>query len=128
MNEILYRHNDLLDFLLGRDTEFLLVESSYSGDRGGPRGSEEALLYRIEKNSYFDSPVSLYGFLRKWKRGSLDRELALVAEDIWENLLVIDLVQSRVYAPYDGGADIFLSSAATRSDLIGRFDEWIAPR
>ena len=57
--------------------------------------------------------------------GSLDPLIRSVAEDQIQALLV-SLESGRVYAPYDGGADLFLRSAAERDLMQKRYQQWLS--
>jgi len=56
-----------------------------------------------------------------WRPGTADALLRQVADDVVSNVLFVSAEQATVFAPYDGGADVFLTSAFGRDMLRNRY-------
>jgi hypothetical protein len=63
---------------------------------------------------------------RIWEPNLFDNLLQLVGDDIVANVLFVGVDQASVYAPYDGGADIFLSSPSARDAMRQRYTPWLS--
>ncbi|HUF27043.1 MAG TPA: hypothetical protein VMM18_08710 [Gemmatimonadaceae bacterium] len=61
----------------------------------------------------------------RWREGALNDVLEDVAHDLVSPLLIVAIESGRVYAPYDGGADLFLCSPAERDAHRERWSEWL---
>ena len=75
----------------------------------------------------FVEPMCLFGVGVVWNGDSFHGFMNAVADDKIEGL-VVQLDSGRVYAPYDGGADLFFADAEERDAARVRFAEWISPR
>lgn len=64
---------------------------------------------------------------RTWKPDAYDDLLRRVAEGMVANVLFVRLDVANIYAPYDGGADIILSSSSERDALRQRYASWLSP-
>ncbi len=62
-----------------------------------------------------------------WSRGAFDRLFTEIADDR-TRAVMFDAGSSRVLAPYDGGFDVILETAAVRQTLRGAFSDWASPR
>lgn len=58
-----------------------------------------------------------------WRPGTHDRMIEDVAEDRYR-VVVMSHATGSLYCPYDGGADLFLTSLAQRRALAERFADW----
>jgi hypothetical protein len=60
-----------------------------------------------------------------WSPRALDDVLADVANHVLWPFLIVSEESGRVYAPYDGGADLFLGSSAERDEMKRKFERWL---
>ena len=50
----------------------------------------------------------------------------LIADDEVRNVMLISLASQFVFHPYDGGADVILSSQSIRDNLKNKFGDWLS--
>jgi len=99
-----------------------VVLGSVSDDWAGEEAS------RILGDSSFESgTVGLYAAELSWHRGAYDALLRAVAQDQTGSLLIASTVSGRVFAPYDGGADLFFRDPEERQAARGRYRDWLSP-
>jgi hypothetical protein len=67
-------------------------------------------------DSQFEVPMCLYGREISWQSGSFDQFIRAVADDAAMGL-VFALATGHVYAPYDGGADLFFPTSEARDAM-----------
>jgi hypothetical protein len=63
----------------------------------------------------------------QWRPRALDDLLTDVANHLLAPLLIVSEASGRVYAPYDGGADLFLESTAERDEYRKKYASWLSP-
>ena len=138
--ELLARHNTVATTMLGDGSPCILVTPRFSG-RGKPMPKQLApALQRLGKfddswpgatalRDSIDPDVEawLYAQELTWRRGALDAQLRAAANDETRFLLV-SCISGQVYAPYDGGADLFFRSDEERSRSRKRYRDWLSPR
>lgn len=62
----------------------------------------------------------------RWEPGAFDRLIREVADDTIQWFIFLAWETGRGYAPYDGGADLFLASGSERDALRSRYSEWLS--
>lgn len=70
-------------------------------------------------------PAFLHGAEVIWGAGAWDQALRAAAVDE-ARFLIVELEHGRVYAPYDGGADLFLLTPRERDEHRARYAEWLS--
>ena len=136
--ELLLRHNSVATRVLGPGAECALIVPH--GDNEACLGEGTELESRVlapigvfgETGWREDAPVGESGVRMgaagvKWHPGGFDRLIRAVAEDRMRALFV-NLANGRAYAPYDGGADLFLRDPAERDRLRERYRDWLSAR
>jgi len=63
-----------------------------------------------------------------WSPGSWDDLLRDVADDVVPSLLIYNSSSGEAYAPYDGGADVFVGTPARVAELKTRWRDWMSTR
>lgn len=136
---VLSRHNTVATDLLGESAACVLVTHPHVNPLASrrPRSGRQldALDLRPLMTVVEEHPVDpaeswripLVAAHITWHATTLDDILADVAEDIIGPLLVVAVATGCVYAPYDGGADLFLPSAEERDAFRARHAEWLSP-
>jgi hypothetical protein len=71
---------------------------------------------------YLHLSVSLW----QWCKGVFDAILTLVADNKLANLMIINVADKWVYHPYDGGADVILTSTKERDKLKQKYFMWLS--
>jgi hypothetical protein len=70
-------------------------------------------------------PAFLHGAEVVWRAGAWDEALRAAAMDE-ARFLMVELEHGRVYAPYDGGADLFLPTSRERDEHRARHAGWLS--
>lgn len=115
---LLARHNEIAQDVLGLDSELLLywywLESFHGIDGVKTEDFEgegmETTLYSAE--------------IGAWELGKFDKLILAVANDELSQVLFLNPNIGNVYAPYDGGADIFISNQEYKKTLKARYSKW----
>jgi len=146
MQIILNRQNTLINDLIGNGQAYLLMFYAISESPKSVRFNEIlnivlldsirldiALPENYEGECYFVS-----GFVNKiWETSSIDTYLEKVANDeivvdfvVCEcdlyRILIIDINQNRIIAPYDGGVDIFLNTQCEKDSFKSKYKDWLS--
>ncbi len=135
MAEILRRHHTLLTDVIGA-ASFVLVLTGYS-ETPRPVLSNEWLrdsypdsqpFASIKMNTEADAETYWHFFMvtRRGEPNAFDDLLRRVAEEIVANVLFVNLDNSAIYAPYDGGADVILPSSPLRDAMRERYATWLS--
>ena len=137
--ELLRRHNAVAGDLLGDGTAcavlvFGACDAQWIHELGARAGLTDGALPRVtqlpaalwdDTEGVFAGPVRLFGGAVAWRRGVFDGFICAVADDRVAGLLV-ELDRGQVYAPYDGGADLFFATEAERDAARGRYRAWLS--
>ncbi|MET8075224.1 hypothetical protein [Streptomyces sp. NPDC005303] len=134
---VLERYNAVLGELFGGG-EVYVVTVGWSWERGGrepaerrrevhPEGVRWLTLVDEDDHGRAETYTHLYADRRPWRRGCVDPILREVADDVLAGVFVTDVGMRRIHHPYDGGADVLLTSPEERERLRGRFTEWLSP-
>jgi hypothetical protein len=99
-----------------------------------PRRSEVAptsrhwrtLIEEPDEEPDFRSYTQLYAEARPWQPGTIDILLRAVADDEINGVLLGPPDLGWLYHPYDGGADVILSTRAERDELKARHHTWLS--
>ncbi|MFJ9372235.1 hypothetical protein [Streptomyces sp. NPDC101455] len=68
----------------------------------------------------------LYADRRPWQHGCVDELLRAVADDTLAEVFVTDTGLQRIHHPYDGGADVILTTPAERDRLRAKHAGWLS--
>lgn len=132
---VLDRHHAVLDDLAGAGSEILVVRTEWFG-RGVPRDQRDnfraleasATLWRVfDDADDLDGP-RWYAFYQHSRniRESLDPLLRRVADDQLGSVFLTNPSVEWIYAPYDGGADVFPPTPRARDLLRDRYSSWLS--
>jgi len=117
-NILLARHNEIARDVLGQESELLLYWhwiESFQGIDG------------IKTMDYaeHDFESTLYSAkVERWEAGKFDKLILGVANDELSQIVFLNPENGSVYAPYDGGADIFIINQKHKNTLIARYFKW----
>ena len=146
MKIILDRQNALISDLIGNGQAYLLLFYAISEN---PKSvcfnqiSDIVLLDNIRLDivlpeNYEGECYFVSGFVNKlWEATSIDTYLEKVANDEkvvnfdacecdLYRILIINIKQNRIIAPYDGGVDIFLNKQCERDYFKLRYSNWLS--
>jgi len=136
---VLSRQNSVATDLLGADSPAVLVASPSHvpvlvrparGERQFSRLALAPLMIIVETDpanpgSGWSIPLSSVHI--HWHSGALDDVLADVANDLLKPFAIVSETTGRVYAPYDGGADLILATEAERDEYRAKYSAWLSP-
>lgn len=140
--ELLSRHRTAATDLLGGEGArcAILVRAACDGSESRDLGNRTALangdlpfVCRLPSARLqaaveaFADPVCLFGGICAWQSELFSGFIRAVADDSAAGL-VVDLEHGHVYAPYDGGADMFLATSVERDAFRKRYQDWLSPR
>jgi len=135
---VLHRYNTVLDELFA-GTEVFVVTVDWSDTLTGPAIQPEprrtlhpsGVHWWTESDEddpdpEFHTHTRLYADRRPWQHGCVDALLRAVADDTLAELFVTDTDLRRIHHPYDGGADIILTTPAERDRLRAKHTDWLS--
>ncbi|MEU7144945.1 hypothetical protein ABZ942_36270 [Nocardia sp. NPDC046473] len=133
---VLDRYNTVLDELFGGEVVYVITVD-WSDTPLPPTHPHPAARWHPERATYWTTfctepdPEYLtythfYVSQTPWERGCLDELLRTVADDVISGVLITDLALQRIYHPYDGGADVILSTTEERDRMRSRHAEWLS--
>lgn len=74
----------------------------------------------------FQTYTHLHTSTARWTVGSVDPLLRAVADDQTGGAIITDTGLKRLYHPYDGGADLILTTTAERDQFRARHCDWLS--
>ena len=138
MTALLTRHNTVATDVLGEGSPCVLVTKAEYNPRVGraARGHVQFARLGVEplvmmtannpKDTGAGWSIPLVSARLTWQPGVLDDVLADVANALLGPFLIVSEATTRVYAPYDGGADLILTSAAERDAFMEKYAAWLS--
>lgn len=115
---LLARHNEIAPDVLGLKFHLLLYWhwlESFHGIDG----------VKTEDFSDEDIETTLYSAkVGSWEPGGFNKVILAVANDELSQVVFLNPDTGNVYAPYDGGADIFITSHEHKKILEARYSKW----
>ncbi|BCM90088.1 hypothetical protein IAD21_01939 [Abditibacteriota bacterium] len=126
MQETLRRHNTVASEVLQENAACVLFFPEYAIKKLAPIFSEVAsasLFYHYEDE---DADIMQYALETVWQPHKFDPVLRLVANDEICYVSWLNSESGEIFAPYDGGADLFLSSTQRRDELRARYSSWLS--
>lgn len=140
MEIVLHRHNSVLECLAAERGDIALVTTHYSYsspiedvapvtkiDPDAIRWRSVAL-HKLPNADKFMGEHFMHLFVKwsKWKRGGFDPTIRLTANDVIENVLLVDSRGAWCVSPYDGGMDCFLRTPSARNVLRSQYAHWLS--
>ncbi|MGW3993664.1 DUF3885 domain-containing protein [Amycolatopsis sp. NPDC004772] len=135
---VLHRYNTVLDELF-HDREVRIITTDWSDSsepptlsaqhaRWNPDADHWASLLTDEDETDPDyiRYIHLYVSCRPWQPGLVNELLRAAAVYDTVGVMITSLALDRVHHPYDGGADIMLSTTAERDALKRRHADWLS--
>ncbi|MGW0923721.1 DUF3885 domain-containing protein [Streptomyces sp. NPDC002755] len=135
---VLHRYNAILGKLFA-DTEVFVVTMDWSITSMGPaRFPEPRQTLHVDGVRWWtesdeDDPdpenhtyTRLYADRRPWRHGCIDGLLRAVAGDRLAEVFITDTALQRIHHPYDGGADVILTTPAERDRLSDKHNDWLS--
>jgi hypothetical protein len=132
--EVLRRYNATALHTLGPDAECFLFVTRFGADRQWKYDDiMSQTLNKIEfahvmSHGEKDDVLQLFVTPVIWQTGAFDVLLSAVAEDQTGPVLFFSPTRRSAFAPYDGGADLFLASAEEAQKAKTHFAAWLSLR
>lgn len=137
--EIIRRHNEVATDVLGIDAQCVLVivapctDGDVLAQRSGLGDSPLFALGQLEsslwdeRDGVFAVPMCFYGGITTWRSGSFNLFLSAAAQD-FTRAIVVETSRGQVFAPYNGGVDLFFASQFERDLASQRYAKWLSSR
>ncbi|MFK4546497.1 hypothetical protein RKD29_006093 [Streptomyces tendae] len=127
---VLERYNTVLDELFA-GADVYIITPLWTTEPEVPSvkpGTEywQSLLVEDDPDPEFRTYCHLFAARRPWQRGCLDDLLRDTADDTVAGILISDTRMQRIHHPYDGGADIFLTTPEERDRMRNRHADWLS--
>ena len=135
---VLHRYNTVLDELF-HGQEVRIITTDWSGSSEPPALSAQharwnpgadhwtsLLTDEDETDPDYISYTHLYVSCRPWQPGLVNELLRAAADYATVGVMITSLAFDRVHHPYDGGADILLSTTDERDALKRRHADWLS--
>jgi hypothetical protein len=74
-----------------------------------------------------DHPWKVYASAQTWGRGTFDNLLLAIANDDIRDTIWLSCETGAVFAPYDGGVDLFLPTQSQIETLKAEHRDWLSP-
>lgn len=135
--ELLHRQFSTADAVLGPSSACVLVAGYL---RGSAEGRAFAARYQLEELTLLksfplgddfdsdDGPIDLWAAAQTWEPETFEPALRKRAEDLAPPFLLVAETTGNVFAPYDGGVDVFTPDAGMRNVIRSRLRPWLSPR
>lgn len=123
--EILRRHNLIADAVLGNHARCVLFFPAYALQKFPSIFAEmdAELFFHYEDE---DAEITQFATQTWWQTQKFDAILRLVANDEVRYISWMNVQSGEIFAPYDGGADLFLNSQARRDEFRARYTDWLS--
>lgn len=127
---VLERYNTVLDELFAGADVYVITPLWTSGaevpSSQPVTGYWQSLLVEDDPGPEFRTHCHLFTVRRAWQRGCIDDLLRDTADDEAAGILITDTRMRRIHHPYDGGADVFLTTPEERDRMRDRHADWLS--
>ncbi|MFF2894853.1 hypothetical protein [Streptomyces sp. NPDC057966] len=110
----------------GRRQEFIPEREAEVPPFQPDAGYWQSLLVEDDPDPEFRTYCHLFAARRPWRHGCLDELLRDIADDKVAGVFVTDAQMRRIHYPYDGGADVFLTTPEERDRTRDRHAHWLS--
>lgn len=127
---LLERYNIVLDELFA-GTDVYVITPVWTTDPHVPAhlpdtGYWQSLLVSDDPDPEFRTYCHLFVSRRPWQYGCINETLRDVADDKRAGVLITDTRMRRIHHPYDGGADVLLTTPEERDRMRDRHATWLS--
>jgi hypothetical protein len=128
---LLTRQNKIATEILGSQTPCLLLVGRYTEHSESDIHSQRLPQFEGANFTLFVSVpepdmISVFCTPIVWSPGQFDHIIKAVADDQDAHILFTSLETGETYHPYDGGADLFLTSSERRDELKQKYSHWLS--
>lgn len=132
MKGLISRQNTVANHVLGSESPCSVFFTAFGEDliENYSRVLEESGLHPVYAMSHREDDDSMDFFVADtvWREGDFDRIIVAAANDELCPVLFVNFSVCGVYAPYDGGADLFFRSGEEMRLARDRFRSWMSKR
>jgi hypothetical protein len=130
--ELLRRQNAAASYTLGEGSNCVLFITRF-GEKAEWSSFEEVPLggripEHVLSSGENDEELQFFALPVAWRQGAFDELILAVADDRTGPVLFADNQRGCLYAPYDGGADLFFPSSEAARSACTRFGSWLSSR
>lgn len=129
---LLHRHDAIAGHVLGEGEACAVFIVRFGEDTAWdvsetpptlPTTPRHVLCSRVDGDvrQFFAAPVV-------WRTNAFDPLVLAIADERVEGVLFANLLRGSIYAPYDGGADLFFPSPQAALAARARFSSWLSAR
>ena len=124
--EILRRHNTVAEKVLGISEQCMWFVPNYAFQKYSSTFAEFSgnVFCKYEDQ---DTKITLLAAQTVWRPHQFDAALRLVADDVVRYVSWMNIESGEIFAPYDGGADLFLNSTERRDEVRDLYSDWLSP-
>lgn len=137
---LLGRQNALASAVLGEDSHCWMVQACWTTPEGFIEVTDESVMFQATDEfrlkyafSFEDdqgddiSPVpwNVMAALVRWRQGGFDKVLLRIVDEQATPVIWASAESGAVFAPYDGGVDLFLPSEAIAQELRSKYADWL---
>ena len=135
--ELLRRHNEVATTVLGEDEQCILFATTFSNRRAGPDiadmpAVDDAKFFYVPELSTKEPTEQIWANVSaasiSWRRSLFDSLITAVADESVGPVLFANVERRAAYAPYDGGADLFVDTSETVALLKKKWRGWLSVR
>ncbi|MGQ4388821.1 DUF3885 domain-containing protein [Streptomyces sp. SAS_270] len=127
---VLEQYNTVLDELFAGGDVYVITPVWAAETEVPPfqtdAGHWQSLLVEDDPAPEFRTYCHLFVARRPWRHGRLDELLRDIADDKVAGVPVTDTQMRRIHHPYDGGADVFLTTSEERDQTRDRHVDWLS--
>jgi hypothetical protein len=129
--EVLHRQNTVGTYALGEGAECDLYVTRYGDGTDSIRAekfSPLASLVHVFTATDDDEQLQFFSTRIVWQRNSFNDLILAVADDRADHTLFANTRTGSIYAPYDGGADLFMPTSEAVAAAREQFRNWLSER
>jgi hypothetical protein len=130
--EILNRHNTVAAYVLGEGSKCSLFIARFGENREWSDATFLPLVGEMPRHAIAsedpDEPIQFFGLQVTWHWSVFDKLICAAADDQTGPILFANTATQTIYAPYDGGADLFFSSPSAIAVAKSKFRPWLSAR
>lgn len=130
--ELLNRHNTVAAYVLGEGNQCSVFVTRFGENREWSDSNLSSLMGGIPTHAFasedLDEPMQFFSQQVTWRRSAFDALICAVAEEKTGPILFVNTATQSIYAPYDGGADLFFPSSAAVAAARAQFRSWLSAR
>lgn len=129
--EVIERQNAVAEYVLCEGSQCIIFVTSFGEDKiWNPNFAPLNDIVPSHVMSHCQDGDDLQFFAANivWRNGAFDDLISAIADDRSFPVLIANMSRRSVYAPYDGGADLFFSSHSEVAVAREKFSQWISKR